>query len=170
MRKFQPPILVLIVFILAAAGAGPVSAGVPASNPRAMAGISSAPSVGLLNSGLLNLSRFDIHNSLSYSVSSSSFGTRSAGLWLTEIGYRVSDPLRVSVDVGATLNPASDQLFSEKNVFLHRFDLDYRPSDKFQLNLSYVNMPPDAATALGYHNWGYFPGSRPWGSPLSAGH
>ncbi len=170
-RKHNTPIFVLIPMVALLVGAGAASAGLPDATPPALRGIGTEPSAGLLNSGLLDFSRFDVRNSLSYSFSSSSqFGSQSAGLWLTEFGYRISDPLRVSVDVGATLDPSSENLFSEKNIFLRGFNLDYRPSRNFQLNVSYVNTPPAAATALGYRGWPYAGGYRPYGSPLSMGH
>lgn len=156
-------------FILALVGlvcvAGTAPASIPGSDSPTLPGISTVPSTGLLRSGLLDFSRFDISNSLTYGVSSSStFGTRSGGLWLTELGYRISDPLRVSVDVGAVLDPGGDgPLLTEKNVFLRGFNLDYQPSRSFRLNISYVNTPPNAASVLGYDYPGYGLGYRPYG-------
>lgn len=156
-------------FLVALAGlvcvTGTAPAATPGGNPQALAGIGSTPSVGLLRSGLLDFSRFDVSHSLTYGVSSSStFGTRSGGLWLTELGYRISDPLRVSVDVGAVIDPSGDgPLFSEKNVFLRGFNLDYQPSKSFRLNISYLNTPPNAASVLGYDYPGAGLGYRPYG-------
>jgi len=170
-RNFSLRFVALTAALALVAGAGTASASLPNNAPTVLQGIGTEPSAGLLNSGLLDFSRFDVHNSLSYSFSSSSqFGSSSAGLWLTEFGYRVSDPLRLSVAVGATLDPSSESLFSEKNIFLRGFNLDYRPSRNFQLNVSYVNTPPAAAQALGYSGWPYAGGIRPFGSPLSMGH
>jgi hypothetical protein len=169
-RKLSIRWFALVPALALVIGAGTASASLPNATPPALQGIGTEPSAGLLNSGLLNLSRFDIHNSLSYSFSSSSeFGSQSGGLWQTEIGYRISDPLRISLDVGATLDPSSQNLFSEKNIFLRGFNLDYRPNRNFQLNVSYVNTPPAAARALGYRGWLYPGGVRPYGSPLSMG-
>lgn len=145
------------------AGSGTASASIPSSNPQALAGTVTEPSVGLLNSGLLNLSRFDIHHSLSFGyTSSSAYGSQSGGLWLTQIGYRISDPLRISVDLGATLTPDGNSLLSEKSFFVGGFNLNYQPSKKFQLNISYVNLPSRAATALGYQRSPFGGYSRPW--------
>lgn len=139
-----------------------VTVALPGSNPPGLAGGITEPSAGLLHSGLLDLSRFDIHHSLSFGyTSSSAYGPQSGGLWLTEIGYRVSDPLRISVDVGATLTPGGESLLNEKSFFLGGFNLDYRPSRHFQLNISYVNLPARAATALGYRRFPFGAG-RPW--------
>lgn len=138
-----------------------------AAVPPALQGFASAPSAGLLNSGLIDFSRFDVRHSLSYSMSSGSgYRSQSAGLWQSELGYRISDPLRVSLSVGATITPGGESLFNERSVFLQGFNLDYRPSKNFMLNISYVNMPPEAAQALGYRTSPYSYSRRPWDSPL----
>ncbi len=158
---------ILAAVAVAVAAPGTAQAG-PGTNPRAFTGIASEPSTGLLNSGLLDLSRFDVRNSLTYGVSSySGYGTRSGGLWTTELGYRLSDPLRVSVDVGAVLDPQNGNLFSEKNVFLQGFNLDYAPSRHFQLNVSYQNVPAAVNDVFGYRGSPLGSIGRPWGSPLS---
>jgi hypothetical protein len=155
------PFLVLTALVVA----GSASAGLPVGNPQALTGVSTPPSAGLLRSGLIDLSRFDISHSLSYGVSSSSsFGTHSGGLWLTEIGYRIADPLRVSVDVGAALDTdGGGPILSEKSFYLRGFNLDYQPSRTFRLNISYVNTPPNAASVLGYDYPGTGLGYRPYG-------
>ncbi len=147
---------------------GPASAGdTGAAVPPALQGFASTPSAGLLNSGLIDLSRFDVRHSLSYSMSSGSgYRSQSAGLWQSELGYRISDPLRVSLSVGATITPGGESLFNERSVFLQGFNLDYRPSKNFMLNISYINMPPEAAQALGYGAAPYRYSRRPWDSPL----
>ncbi len=158
----------LLCVVVAALVAGPVQAAdAGAAVPPALQGLVSTPSAGLLNSGLIDLSRFDLHHSLSYSMSSGSgYRSQSAGLWTTELGYRISDPLRVSLNVGATITPGGESLFNERNVFLQGFNLDYRPSKNFMLNISYINMPPEAAQALGYRASPYRFSRRPWDSPL----
>jgi hypothetical protein len=113
-----------------------------------------APSQGLLGSGLLDLSRFDVRHSLSYGVTSSSLGSQSGGLWLTQVGYQVSRPLRLSVDVGMTIDPSNGWM-NENSFFLHQFAMDYQPSRNFQLHVSYVNVPAQAGTVFGLTpHWG----------------
>ncbi len=157
--------LIACAVLAAALAAVPAGASLPAANP-ALSGLTTEPSVGLLNSGLIDLSRLDVSNSLSFGYSSSSaFGSQSAGLWNTRFGYRLSDPLKITVDLGATLNTNGDELLNEKSFFLGGFNLDYRPSDHFQLNISYVNTPRRAWPALGYRPgvtrapWEPFPSS-----------
>lgn len=160
--------LIGILVVLCAAGATlPAAADTGAAVPPGLQGLVSAPSAGLLNSGLIDLSRFDMRHGLTYSFSSGSgFRSNSAGLWQTEIGYRISDPLRVSVGVGAAITPGGESLFNERSLFLQGFNLDYTPSKNFRLHVSYVNMPPEAAQAMGYRALPYRFASGPWDSPL----
>lgn len=162
MRLRRPARLILVGTALGLATAGAAAAQVPGYQGGTIS-LSTPPSTSLLRSGLLDFSRFDLSHSVSFGYSSGTGGSRSGGLWLTRLGYRVSDPLRVSVDVGATLDPSGQGAFlSEKSFFLKGFNLDYRPSKHFLVHVSYVNLPPNAATALGYRQ-----GLSPtWGSPL----
>jgi len=134
-------------------------------NPDFLGGSGNAPSAGLLRSGLLDFSRLEVSNSLSFATSSSSlYGNQSGGLWMTRFGYRVSNPLHVAVDVGAVLNTSGDgPVFNEKNLFLRGFEMNYRPNNHFQLNVAYQHWP--AGTNLQSL---YGIGSSPWGSPLGS--
>jgi hypothetical protein len=157
MFRIQTHSMVLIALVLAVA---PVAASVPGGNPAAFSGVATEPSVGLINSGLIDLSRLEVNHSLSFGyTSSSAFGSQSGGLWNTRFGYRLAGPLKITMDVGATLDPAGDALLNEKSFFLGGFNLDYRPSDRFQLNISYVNTPRAAYPALGYRPGAY---REPW--------
>jgi hypothetical protein len=153
--------LTLIIFVLVLVAA-PVFAGGP--DPVFMGG-SNAPSSGLLKSGLLDFSRLEVSNSLTFGTSSSSlYGNQSAGLWMTRFGYRVSNPLHVAVDVGALLNTSGDgPVFNEKNLFLRGFEMNYAPSKNFQLNVAYQHWPAGANLQSLY---GF--GASPWGSPLGS--
>ena len=152
----------IMVCVLGAVLAASAGAEIPDTNPQAISQF--APSVDLLNSGLLDFSRFDVSHSLSYSFTSASrVGSQSGGLWLTELGYRISDPLRISVDVGAVINTTGNgSLLNENNIFLSGFNLDYTPSKNFRLNISFVNPPPNGAP--GYlHQRGSLRTHSPWG-------
>lgn len=154
-----PGIVLLCALIVAA----PVFAGGPDS---IFLGGSQNPSTGFLKSGLLDLSRLSVSNSLTFGTSSSSlYGSQSGGLWLTRFGYRVSNPLQLSVDVGAVLNTTGGgPVLNEKNLFLRGFEMNYHPSNAFQLNIAYRNWPSAAA---GLDNV-FGLGSSPWGSPLGS--
>jgi hypothetical protein len=141
----------------------PVLAGGP--DPIFLGG-SENPSAGLLKSGLIDFSRLSVSNSLTFGTSSSSvYGNQSGGLWLTRFGYRVSNPLQLSVDVGAVLNTTGQgPVLNEKNLFLRGFEMNYHPSNAFQLNIAYRYWPAGAA---GLDNM-FGLGSSPWGSPLGS--
>ncbi len=145
----------------------PEATPVVATTPMVISSTSPTPSTSLINPGLIDFSNFDISHSLSYGVSSSSLGTASGGLWVTRIGYRIANPLRVSVDIGATINTmGGGPVLSEKNIYLKGFNLDYQAGKNFQLHISYQNLPPGAA--LGYLRPGQGIGSSPWGSVLGS--
>lgn len=137
----------------------------PGIDPLFLGGEPASP--GLLKSGLIDFSRLEISHSLSFATTSSStYGAQSGGLWVTRFGYRLADPLHVAVDLGAILDTSGEgAFFNEKNLFLRGFQLDYRPSKLFQLNISYQNWPAHSMSALGGSPFGsgY---SSPWGSPL----
>lgn len=145
---------------------GTAAASLPGTQASILGDTGTAPSTGLLKSGLLDLSRINFSHSLSYSFSSSSTGgDRSGGLWLTRASYRVSDPLQVAVDVGAVIDPAGPgPMMDENSFFLRGAEIDYRPSDSFRINVSYVNLPAKARSVLPYGGYGL--GYGPWGSPL----
>lgn len=147
--------------------AGPTLASTPETTPLVIASTSPSPSTSLINSGLIDFSRFDVSHSLSYGVSSSSLGTASGGLWVTRFGYQLASPLRVSVDIGATINTmGGGPVLSEKNIFLKGFNLDYQPGEHFQLHISYQNRP--AHSGLGYFRPGYGPGTSVFDSPTGS--
>jgi len=155
------------IFLLATGAflAAPLGASPPQTNPQVFTGVQTAPSPNLLNSGLLDFSRFNLRHSLSYSHVSSGFGSSSAGLWVTSLGYRASEALQVSADVGALINPTGDgPVLSENSFFLRGVNVNYRPSRNFMLNISYVNVPASAPYGMGGPGYGF--GYRPWGSPL----
>lgn len=141
-------------------------AGAQAPGPQgALTGLQTAPSTGLLKSGLIDLSRLELSHSLSYSFSSASgLGSRSGGLWQTRAAYRVADPLEVAVDVAAAIDPTGDgPVLGENSFFLKGFEVDWKPANAFHLNISYQNIPANAAAALGYGPNGL---GHLWGSPL----
>lgn len=148
-------------FLILGLMAGAAAASIPETSAL---GPQAAPSAGLLNSGLVDLSRLELSHSLSYGFSSSSgYGDRSGGLWLTRASYRISNPLKLAVDVGAVLDPTGGgPIMDENSFFLRGVELNYQPSKNFQLNVSYQNLPAKVQSVLPFGGYGY----RPWGSPL----
>ncbi len=162
MKRLILIIIVVSILVLAPILAGRGFAGGP--DPIFLGG-SNVPSSGLLKSGLLDLSRLQVTNSLTFATSSSSlYGNQSAGLWMTRFGYRVSNPLRVAVDVGAVLNTSGDgPVLNEKNLFLKGFEMNYAPNNHFQLNVAYQHWPA-GSNLPGLYGFG----TSPWGSPLGS--
>lgn len=122
---------------------------------------------GLPGGSLLDPDRLSLRHSLSFGYASSSgAGDRSSGLWLTEIGYRFSQPLFLSVDVGASTASGSGYEGNGQDVFLGGMSLQYRPSRHFQMSLSYRNVPSSAQPAYWMNRspYGGFGSRGAWGS------
>jgi hypothetical protein len=112
----------------------------------------------------LNPNRFSMRQSYSVGMSSGSFGTQSAGLYLNTLSYRLADPLTLSADIGfhtpfyssfggpsaGFQNPGLGS-----SLVLPRIGLEYRPSEHTSFSLQILN-GPDAAKAYGY------PGTSLW--------
>jgi len=165
MRRVATMIFLAILALLVLS---PVSAGAESPQSVVLRGVNAVPSPGFVGAGLLNLSRFDLQNSLSYSmVSSSAGGTASGGLWVTSLGYRASENLRLAADVGVFLDPSGDRpVLGQNSIFLRSLEMSYRAGDNFQLHVSYVNLPAAASRVFRpYGVLGPVPGASPWGVP-----
>lgn len=112
----------------------------------------------------LNPNRFSMRQSYSVGMSSGSFGTSSAGLYLNTLSYRLADPLTLSADIGfhtpfyssfggPTAGFQNPGLGS--SLVLPHVGLEYRPSEHTSISLHFFN-GPDAARAYGY------PGTSLW--------
>jgi hypothetical protein len=113
---------------------------------------------------LLNPNRFSMRQSYSVGMSSGSFGTQSAGLYLNTLSYRLADPLTLSADIGfhtpfyssfggpaaGFRNPGLGS-----SLVLPHVGLEYRPSEHTSFSIHLFN-GPDAAKAYGY------PGNSLW--------
>lgn len=127
-----------------------------------LSGIQKGSSAGLSGLGLFDTSRLRFNHAMSFNYTSGTQGSAGFGLWQGRLAYQVSNPLRVSVDVGAVLNPmGGGPVLSEQSFFLGGFNLEYQPSTKFKINISYVNTPP-AAVLPGRYTYLGFPG---WSNP-----
>jgi hypothetical protein len=116
---------------------------------------------------LTNPSRFSMHQSYSVMAASSSAGSMSSSMYLNTIGYKISDPLLLFVDVGFHTPLYSSMQGMNGNtgaaassVILPRFGLEYKPTERLSINLELVN-GPDAWKAYGP---GYGLGSSFYGS------
>lgn len=111
--------------------------------------------------GMLGLNPNRLHIRQSYSLSFMNLGGQSfgQGVYLNNIAYQVSDPLMVSVEWGFRHEPlASSGITSpyKSGFFLSNARVDYRPSDKFRLQVEYSAYP----TSSGYYNRNYL--GSPW--------
>jgi hypothetical protein len=118
---------------------------------------------------LTNPNRFSMRQSYSVSAMSSSAGSASSGLYLNTVGYKISDPLFMFVDVGihTPLHSSIQGMNGNagaagSSMVIPRMGLEYRPTERLTVNLELVN-GPDAWKAYG-PGWGFgrssFYGSR----------
>ena len=106
----------------------------------------------------LDRNRFSMQQSYSLSYASGGAGSMSSGLYLNTLNYKLSNPLTLSVDLGfytpiSSTIPGARQntLMSQgtgSSFVLPRVGLEYRPNDRFVMNLDLVNMQ-DAYKAYG---------------------
>lgn len=116
----------------------------------------------------LNPNRFSMQQSYSVGMSSGSFGTHSAGLYLNTLSYRLADPLVLSADVGfhtpfySSLGGPSSGGFQNpglgSSLVLPRIGLEYKPSEHTSFQLQLFN-GPDAVKAYGHPGRSFW---NPW--------
>src|SRR5690606_26572490 len=105
--------------------------------------------------------RFSMSQSYSLTALSGPGGSASSGLYLNTLSYRLTPLLTASVDVGFhtpihSSVPGIEPGASAGSVVLPRMGLEYRPSDRMNINFELVNTP-DAWKAYG---------GAPWSSPF----
>lgn len=91
----------------------------------------------LLPSSLFDPSRFSIHNSIQYGFSSGGPYQGSAGLFTSSLGYLVRSNMRLSVDVGAHMNPAFGSSEIQKGIFVQGAAFDWQPSRNSLVRIEY---------------------------------
>lgn len=104
---------------------------------------------------LLDLSKLSFRHSYSMSYVSSGGYSANRGVYTTSIGYRISDPLYVQLDLGLVHQPGA--LFGGDSRQLDaqvrpNFFLRYAPSRKFSLIVD-VRTMPFYQTGFGYGRW-----------------
>jgi hypothetical protein len=116
---------------------------------------------------LTNPRRFSMQQSYSLTAVSGGAGTMSTGTYLNTLGYKISDPLFLFVDVGiATPMYSSVQGVNgntgaaASSVILPRMGLEYRPSDRLTFNLELINVRDAWKAGYGYGGYPSFFGSR----------
>jgi maltoporin len=109
--------------------------------------------------GFFNPANFSMRQSVSMSYMS--FGNQglALGTYTNSMSYKISDPLTLSADVSLLNSPYSSlgSKFSQglNGIYLTRADLNYHPSNNFQIDLQFNQNP-----LYRYYNPYYY---NPWG-------
>ena len=101
---------------------------------------------------LFDPSRLSLYQSYSLSYFSGGFGSSTVGVYMNSIGYRISDPLYVQVDLGLVHSPGALFGGDARNLDARirpNFHLRYAPSQKFNLIVDIRSAPTH------YGPWGY---------------
>ena len=108
---------------------------------------------------LLDPSRMTVQHSLSFSYGSGGNGSLAQSLYLTRLGYKLSDPVTLTFLLGVQNNQYSGKLTlpSNYNSLLGGVALDYRPSRDFHLRLEVLQSP----RYLYLSDPGFYPYSSP---------
>jgi len=94
---------------------------------------------------LFDPSRFKMSHSYSLSYSSSRAGSYSLGMYLNSIEYQVSDPLKISLDIGYLHQPG--RFFTQGSnavqdgQIVPAFSIDWKPGNNFHFRLDYRQAP-----------------------------
>jgi hypothetical protein len=107
---------------------------------------------------LFDPSRLQFHSSYSLSYFSGSAGSANVGVYTSSIGYQISNPLYMQLDLGIVHEPGA--LFSGDGRQLDpqvrpNLYLRYAPSPKFSLIVDVRTMPLGLYHPTG--GWGYWP-------------
>ncbi len=109
--------------------------------------------------GILNPASFAMHQSLSMSYMTVGNQGLALGMYTNSMSYKISNPLTVSADVSLLNSPYSSlgSKFSQglNGIYLTRADLNYHPTNNFQIDLQFNQNP-----MYRYYNPYYY---NPWG-------
>lgn len=125
---------------------------------------SSTPSLGMGSPMPVSTGKaFQMRQSYTLSYAATSGASLSQGTYLTQMSYRLADPLTFHLDVGMTkplhstgMNGADVQ---GAQLLLPRVGLEYRPTESTVLSLNYCRLP---ANAVGSSLHGTYWGDRSW--------
>ena len=110
--------------------------------------------------GFFNPANFSMRQSVSMSYTT--FGNQglALGMYTNSMSYKISNPLTLSADVSILNSPYSSlgSKFSQglNGIYLTRADLNYHPTDNFQVDLQFNQNP-----LYRYYNPYYY--YNPWG-------
>lgn len=110
-----------------------------------------SPGLSILDPGRIKTS-----HSYTFSYFSGSGGSGSVGMLMNSIEYKVSNPLRLTFDIGVLHNPSAVVGRSSSGVspvIVPGFALQYRPSSNFLFQMSIKSYPGSR-----HGNYYYYPG------------
>ncbi|MFH1194592.1 MAG: hypothetical protein V1720_02695 [bacterium] len=105
--------------------------------------------------GFLDMNKFNMNHSVSMSYSSFGGNGLALGVYTNSMSYQFNDNFDIQVDASIVNSPYSsfgDDFASKINgIYLSRAQINYRPSENFNLTIQYNNSP------LGYYYYDYDP-------------
>lgn len=98
---------------------------------------------GRSNIGLLDPSKVSISHNVQFGFSTGGDQSVAQGLYATNIGYRLSNPVTLNVMLGAqrTNYMGNSPLSGNIDSFFGGVSLDYQPSRNFRMNFSVIQAP-----------------------------
>ncbi len=112
--------------------------------------------------GLFNPANFSMRQSVSMSYMTMGREGMSLAMYTNSMSYRISQPLTLSADVSVMNSPfnsfGKNFTNSINGIYLTRADLNYHPSQNFQVDLQFNQDPLYRYNPYyGYYNpWGYY--------------
>ena len=110
---------------------------------------------------LFDPSKLKMSQSYSFGYYSGQGGSGSIGYYLNSLEYRISNPLKVRVDLGFLHNPGAmlsrNSSISKSGAFIPGVSVDWRPSPNFNFRLDVRQIPYTGYNNYnGYYNPGYW--------------
>ena len=92
---------------------------------------------------LFNPSRLTVQHNVSFGISSSSSGSLAQSLYMTKLGYKLSDPVTLTFLLGVQNNQYSGRLAlpSSFNSYIGGVALDYRPHRDVFIRFEMLHSP-----------------------------
>ena len=112
--------------------------------------------------GLFNPANFSMRQSVSMNYMTMGNQSIAIGMYTNSMSYRISNPLTLSADVSIMNSPYNSlgNSFSKSinGIYLTRAELNYRPSNNFQIDVQFSQNPMSAYYDPYYYNnpWGWY--------------
>ena len=112
--------------------------------------------------GLFNPANFSMRQSVSMNYMTMGNQSIAIGMYTNSMSYRISNPLTLSADVSIMNSPynslGNSFAKSINGIYLTRAELNYRPSNNFQIDVQFSQNPMNAYYDPYYYNnpWGWY--------------